>query len=148
MDVLHKHLQRWQQHCGAGSAKEGATPARYCAPPLTAAAQLPAAAVTGNSESPARPSDSSSSLATLVTMAAAHESELASFKAQPGLDRLDDNARGERSGVDDGSESTRNSPAASVPLSPASSAAGADEVLDPELLDAMEQGWQYGQPNR
>ena len=38
--------------------------------------------------------------------------------------------------------------AASPQLSPASSAMGAVDLQDSELLDSMEQGWQYGQPNR
>ena len=43
---------------------------------------------------------------------------------------------------------TTSSAAASPQLSPASSAMDAADVADSELAESMEQGWQYGQPNR
>ena len=149
VDVLHEHLRRWQQHCGAGAATEhaAAVPPRP-AGPIAAALQLPADALCDDAASPARPSDSSSSLTTLATAAAAYDSQLAALKAPPGIDRLNDSPPGVRFGAGGGSGSARTSPADSLVLSPASSAVGADELSDPELLDAMEQGWQYGQPNR
>ena len=43
---------------------------------------------------------------------------------------------------------TASSPAATPQLSPASSAVDGGDVADSELAESMEQGWQYGQPNR
>ncbi len=154
VDVLHEHLQRWQQHCGSATAPERAAASPRPAAPIAAAEQLPADAAWDDATSPARPSDSSSSFATLATAAAAYSSQLAAVKAPGVVHRLDDSPRVERFGANGGSRSgsgsgsARDSPADSLTLSPASSAGGADELSDPELLDAMEEGWQYGQPNR
>jgi len=70
VDVLHEHLTRWQQHCGVGFPAHGASAA------AAVADAQPRASTAGDGASmPARPSDSSSSLAS-PEAAAAYDKEL------------------------------------------------------------------------
>ena len=70
VDVLQEHLIRWQKHCGVGFPVHGPPPA------VTGDAQPGAIAAAHGASMPARPSDSSSSLAAPDAVAAAYDMQL------------------------------------------------------------------------
>jgi len=70
VDVLHEHLTRWQKHCGVGFPAHGVSAAA-----AGGNAQPRAATAADGASMPARPSDSSSSLAS-PEAAAAYDKQL------------------------------------------------------------------------